>query len=123
MRYEKDGKHIEYGTLLRNGYTDWGFTEEKPLLGLYGRQKDSKITQLGVITLEPACFIEEVVEVIEVEEPSWWEENITNSTIVTRIREGSLLLKIVLIGAVVIILMTITLCCLIRYMKKKVDQK
>ena len=63
------------------------------------------------------------MKVVKVEEPSWWEENITNSKIVTRIREGSTLLKVVTIAAVVIVIMTIFLICLIRYLKNKTDNK
>ena len=37
LRYDKNGTKIEYGELGENGYTDWAFTEEAPLLGLYGR--------------------------------------------------------------------------------------
>lgn len=123
IRFDKDGKKIEYGELTDNGYTEWTFTEEKPLLGLYGRQKDSKITQLGVITLDPTCFIEEVVEEVEVPEgPGWWEENITNSSIVTRIREGSVLLKVVLIAAVIILIMTVALIVLIKVLKKRAEK-
>merc|ERR1719336_1176455 len=35
--------------------TTWSFTEENPLIGLYGRQTEAGITQLGFITLDTAC--------------------------------------------------------------------
>ena len=76
IHYYKGESKVEFGTLLENGYTEWVFSEEEPLLGLYGREQNSLISQLGVITYDKTCLIEEVVEVEEVEEPSWWELNV-----------------------------------------------
>ena len=76
IHYYKGGNKVEYGTLLENGFTEWVFSEEEPLIGLYGREQNSLISQLGVITYDTSCLIEEVIEVVEVEEPSWWELNV-----------------------------------------------
>lgn len=35
--------------------TTWSFSEENPLIGLYGRQTEYGIAQLGFITLDTAC--------------------------------------------------------------------
>ena len=37
IHYFKGKNKVAYGTLLENGYTVWNFTDDKPLIGLYGR--------------------------------------------------------------------------------------
>ena len=44
----------EYGEVT-DAKTTWAFTEENPLVGLYGRQTEAGIVQLGFITLDTAC--------------------------------------------------------------------
>ena len=61
-------------------------------MGFYGRLDGDKITQLSVIRLEPDCFIEPEVEEKVVVQLSWWEENVSNSEVVLRIRSGSVVL-------------------------------
>ena len=39
---------------IAKDFKQWFFTEDKPLIGIYGRQND-KIDQLGFITLDVAC--------------------------------------------------------------------
>ena len=76
---------------------------------------------MGVIRLEPACFIEPEVEEREVVEIGWWEENVTNSALVTRIRKGSIALKIVLIVTAVLLVLLIVLICVVWQLKKRTD--
>ena len=60
------------GTDLKQKYGDqsderttWTFTEQNPLVGLYGRQTERGISQLGFITIDTACQLAHV----EVPEP------------------------------------------------------
>ena len=76
---------------------------------------------MGVIRLEPACFIEPEVEEKEDVEISWWEENVTNSALVTRIRKGSIALKVVLIVTAVLLLLLIVLICVVWRLKKRAE--
>jgi len=46
---------VEYGELNDNNMVEWKFTEENPLVGMYGRQTENGISQLGFITLDTAC--------------------------------------------------------------------
>jgi len=43
-----------------NEKTTWSFSEENPLIGLYGRQTEAGIAQLGFITLDTACQLAHV---------------------------------------------------------------
>ena len=56
--------------------TTWAFTEENPLVGLYGRQTDAGIVQLGFITLDTACQLAHV----EIPEPVTPEEPVVEPT-------------------------------------------
>jgi hypothetical protein len=44
-----------YGEIDSEGKTTWHFTDDQPLVGLYGRQTETGIAQLGFITLDTAC--------------------------------------------------------------------
>ena len=63
--------------------TTWAFTEENPLIGLYGRQTDAGIVQLGFITLDTACQLAHV----EIPEPVIPEEPVVEPTPVEPITE------------------------------------
>ena len=76
---------------------------------------------MGVIRLEPACFIDPEVEEREDVEIGWWEENVTNSALVTRIRKGSIALKIVLIVTAVLLVLLIVLICVVWRLKKRAE--
>ena len=84
---------IEFGTLWENGYIEWEFSDESPLLGLYGHQKNSYITQLGVITLNKACYTEEQVNVEVVVIETWYDdvmEVIRQNEVYIKFRDSSL---------------------------------
>lgn len=51
---------------------EWTFDDENPLVGLYGRQNEDGITQLGFITLDTACQLaaDKVVEPVDPVEPT-----------------------------------------------------
>ena len=36
IRFDKGDKKLTYGNLLENGFIEWEFSEESPLMGLYG---------------------------------------------------------------------------------------
>lgn len=60
-----------YGELDADNMTVWRFDDANPLVGLYGRQTEAGIAQLGFITLDTACqaAAEDVVEPVEPVEP------------------------------------------------------
>jgi len=68
----EDPKKKEYGDLVDNNLVSWNFDDANPLVGLYGRQTESAITQLGFITLDTACQLAATkpVEPVEPTEPS-----------------------------------------------------
>jgi hypothetical protein len=44
-----------YGQIEADNFETWKFTAENPLIGLYGRQTEAGISQLGFVTLDTAC--------------------------------------------------------------------
>ena len=54
LRFYRDGKYKDYGKLSDDTVT-WDFTDDKPLLGLYGNHNTKGIKKLGFITLDLAC--------------------------------------------------------------------
>jgi len=61
-----------YGELNDNNMVEWRFTDEAPLVGLYGRQTETGISQLGFVTLDTACqaAVEEKVDPVDPVEPT-----------------------------------------------------
>ena len=114
---------------MSNGFTEWDFSDDNELLGVYGRLQGEKISQLGLITLNKECFIVPVVEeeavAVVVEEPSWWDEFSTwfsELGAVKRIRSGSIILKVVISVATVIVTIVSILLCLVCHLKAKQDK-
>ena len=64
-------KAVRYGDVTPAKIVDWEFDDANPLVGLYGRQNESGITQLGFITLDTVCQAarEEVSEPVKPTEP------------------------------------------------------
>lgn len=54
IRYYRGRRGKTYGS-VRRGYTDTRFSEDKPVVGLYGSHNGSRIEQLGFLTLDTEC--------------------------------------------------------------------
>ena len=63
-----------YGDIDKEDFVQWDFTEEKPLVGLYGRQSEAGIDQLGFITLNIECQLAHEEVIVTPEEPVDLEE-------------------------------------------------
>lgn len=67
IRFYRGNLAKTYGK-MKDDYTQWLFTEENPLVGVYGRHNEHGIEQLGFISLDTACqakpleFVEEEEE-------------------------------------------------------------
>jgi hypothetical protein len=119
----------------------WEFDDENPLVGLYGRQNESGITQLGFITLNTACQLaaEEVVkpaDPVEPTEPTEKEETDTDPVVtpeeLTGLDEvepkeeestvfglGMVTFILICVGVVVFIGLIVTSVCTLRYKKNQ----
>ena len=54
LKYYAGSAELEYGD-LSNDTTVWTFTEENPLIGVYGTYSSNKIQKLGFISLNTRC--------------------------------------------------------------------
>ena len=54
-------------------------------------------------------------------ELSWWEENVTNSEVIIRIRSGGVVLQVVIIGSIILTILLIILACVVWRLKKRAD--
>ena len=52
---------------------------------------------------------------------SWWEENVTNSEVIMRIRSGGVVLQVVIIGSIILTILLIILACVVWRLKKRAD--
>jgi hypothetical protein len=60
IRFYRGNSKKTYGK-IDDDFTEWNFTEDKPLVGFYGRQSDRGIEQLGFITLDSSeCLSSDV---------------------------------------------------------------
>lgn len=66
IRFYRGNLAKTYGK-IQDQFTQWLFTEENPLVGIYGRQNENGIEQLGFITLDTVCQATPV-EVVKEEE-------------------------------------------------------
>lgn len=59
IKYYLGDDELKYGDVpkLKWKNTKWEFDDNMPLIGLYGRQTETGITQLGLITLDTVCQI------------------------------------------------------------------
>jgi len=126
IQFDKGENKLTFGTVLDNGFTEWEFSDDNELLGLYGRMGNDHITQLGLITLNKDCFIQEVVEPEEVvvvpDELSAWGKFSTwfsEIGIVKRISAGSIVLKVTITAATIIIIVVSILLCFVCHLKAK----
>ena len=57
IRYQKGRRDIREtrGELDSHSQTEWYFTEDKPLVGMYGRLSNLGLSQIGFITLDKEC--------------------------------------------------------------------
>ena len=81
LRLTKEGKSKEYGDIGGDIFK-LEFSEEQPLIGLYGYEDSSKIAQLGFYTLDAQCAAtkpEETEEVVEEEKEEVKEEKQTEN--------------------------------------------
>lgn len=64
-----NGDEKQYGDVPKRRWkkTDWEFSEDQPLVGLYGRQSERGIEQIGFITLDTQCQLAAEI-VVEEEE-------------------------------------------------------
>lgn len=119
-----------YGELNDNNLVEWRFTDENPLVGLYGRQTEAGISQLGFITLDTACQVaveEKVVEPEQPTDPVVTPESPTNLDEVNTEKEGStglfgldtMTLALICVGVVVGIALIVTSLCTLRYKKNQ----
>ena len=53
---------------------------------------------------------------------SWWEENVSNSQLVVRIREGSTALKVVLVVTAVLLVLLMILIIVVWRLKKRASR-
>jgi len=120
-----------YGELNDNNIVEWRFTDEAPLVGLYGRQTESGISQLGFVTLDTACqaAVEEKVDPVDPvgpTDPVVAPELPSNLDEVNTEKEGSMVLGLPMMTFVLIVvgvlvgigLITASLCTL-RYKKNQ----
>jgi len=61
---------VEYGNVKLVRRTKWEFNDANPLVGLYGRQTATGITQLGFITLDTACQAAHEEVIVDPSDPS-----------------------------------------------------
>merc|ERR1712113_1267341 len=61
---------VEYGNVKLVRRTKWEFNDSNPLVGLYGRQTATGITQLGFITLDTACQAAHEDVIVDPSDPS-----------------------------------------------------
>ena len=54
-------------------------------------------------------------------ELSWWEENVSNSEVIMRIRSGSVVLQVVIIVSGLLTILLIILACVVWRLKKRAD--
>ena len=54
---KSNGQKYTFGTIPDEEETvrEWKFSSEQPLIGFYGRAKETTIEQLGFITLDQEC--------------------------------------------------------------------
>ena len=65
LRYRMGGRSLTSGRIDPSlATTSWVFTEENPLIGVYGDYNNGKINKLGFVTVDTQCQ-----QGIEVEEP------------------------------------------------------
>merc|ERR1712066_20107 len=64
------GMKVEYGNVKLVRRTKWEFNDANPLVGLYGRQTATGITQLGFITLDTACQAAHEDVIVDPSDPS-----------------------------------------------------
>jgi len=116
-----------YGELNDNNMVEWRFTDENPLVGLYGRQTETGISQLGFVTLDTACqaAIEEKVDPVEPTDPVVTPELPLNLDEVNTEKDSMVLglpvmtFVLIVVGVLVGIgLITASLCTL-RYKKNQ----
>ena len=55
VEYKNYGQLNQKFGLIENTYSDWHFADQKPLIGLYGRESAHGIEELGFITLNTEC--------------------------------------------------------------------
>jgi len=55
IKYYRGSKVKSFGDSDADEYTEWQFNEDNELVGVYGRQSERGIEQLGFITLDTAC--------------------------------------------------------------------
>jgi hypothetical protein len=55
IRYYRGNRSKYFGDKDQKDYVQWKFSEEDELVGVYGRQSERGIEQLGFITLDTAC--------------------------------------------------------------------
>ena len=90
LRFYREDRAKTYGK-LKDEFTEWLFTNETPLVGLYGRQSTNGIEELGFITLDTACqgLPNEVPEEVTVE-PVSPEQEPSLETIIKEESDGLL---------------------------------
>merc|ERR1712113_4246 len=115
-----------YGDLDQNNKIIWSFDDANPLVGLYGRQTEAGISQLGFITLDTACqaAAEEVVEPVEPtipEQPTGLEQVNTEKTTDKDVLLGLPLVTLILIvvGVIVGITLIVASLCTLKHRKSQ----
>merc|ERR1719336_3633474 len=103
----------EYGEVTEEK-TTWSFAEENPLVGLYGRQTEAGITQLGFITLDTACQLAH----IEIPDPVT-PEPVTEPETEEGIIFGLGIMPIALIIGGVLLLAALAAATICSYIKRK----
>jgi len=116
-----------YGELDQNNKAVWSFDDANPLVGLYGRQTEAGISQLGFITLDTACqaAAEEVVDPVEPtipEQPTDLEQVNAEKTDNDVVLFGLPLLTFILIAAGIVVGITLIVASLCTLKHRKSQQ-
>ena len=55
IQYRMSKGEMTIGYVRKSDFEEWQFTEANPLVGVWGRQTELGIAQLGFITLDTEC--------------------------------------------------------------------
>ena len=114
IRYVVKPNQKTYGTFNGATSAEWTFTEQTPMVGIYGQMTGDSITQLGFITTSPECEVKVAEDKGEVAEN---KENDTDSDDMGMTEEseseGSSMNLIIIIIAVVVVIAVIIVIVLI----------
>ena len=130
IRYVVKPNQKTYGTFNGATSAEWTFTEQTPMVGIYGQMTKDKITQLGFITTSPECEVKVAEDKGEAAGgssggASGTSENATGSGLTEESEsesEGSSMNLIIIIIAVVVVIAVVIVIVLIMRGRGKSDK-